>query len=140
MLDNKKSGDFERSQLYREEFAFIFSRKGSGVRRTMVISALIEGQIFSLASRFLKERGVTHNPESNQEYNQSLNILKSNNILTFEELDKIQKFRKERNKSFHRIFRDMTRFEWDQQNRRVIELGRPVARELDKKLYNGKRP
>lgn len=55
----------DRSQLYEEEFEFIFSNMGSGVRRTTVIAAFIEWQIFSLASYFLEARNVTHKPESN---------------------------------------------------------------------------
>lgn len=125
-----------RSQLYKEEFEFIFSKKGSGVRRATVISAFIEWQIFSLASHFLDERKVTHKPEANQEYNQSFNVLKVNKELTSEELERIQKFRKERNKSIHGIFKGMTRIEWDRQNKLVIELGRPIVKELDKKLYS----
>jgi hypothetical protein len=128
--------DRVRSQLYKEEFDFIFARKGSGVRRATVISAFIEWQIFSLASQFLEERKVAHKPEPYQEYSQSLNVLKVNKVLTSKELEKIQKFRRERNKSVHNIFKGMTRSEWEQQNKLVIELGRPIVKELDKKLYS----
>jgi len=124
-----------KSKLYQEEFDFIFSRKGSGVRRTTVISAFIEWQIFSLANNFLEQQGVIHKPEPSQEYSQSVNVIRANKILTSEELDKIQKFRKERNKSIHGIFKGMTRPEWNEQNRLVIELGRPIVAALDKKLY-----
>ena len=125
-----------RLQLYKEEYEFIFSNKGSGVRRATVISAFIEWQIFSLAGNFLESQGITHKPESNQEYNQSFNIIKVNRILVSKELEMIQKFRKERNKSIHGIFKGMTRTEWDKQNKLVIELGRPIIKELDKKLYS----
>ncbi|MDP2946060.1 MAG: hypothetical protein Q8N61_01245 [bacterium] len=125
-----------RSLLYKEEFEFIFNRKGSGVRRATVISAFIEWQVFSLASNFLEARKVAHKPEPNQEYNQSFNVLKVNKVLTPEELEKIIKFRKERNKSIHGIFKGMTRIEWNRQNKLAIELGRPIVKELDKKLYS----
>lgn len=125
-----------KSQLYIEEFEFIFSRKGSGVRRALVISAFIEAQIFSLASRFLEERNVAYKPEPSQEYSQSLNVLKVNKIISVEELKRIQKFRTERNKSIHGIFKGMTRAEWEKQNKLVIELGRPIVKELDIKLYS----
>ncbi|MBI2019195.1 hypothetical protein HYS95_00820 [Candidatus Daviesbacteria bacterium] len=126
----------DRSQLYKEEIKFIFSRKGSDVRRATVISAFIEWQIFSLASHFLEKRKVAHKPEPNQEYNQSFNVLKVNKILALIELEKIQKFRRERNKSIHSIFKGMTRIEWERQNKLVIELGRPIVKALDKKLYS----
>ena len=128
--------NYNRSQLYKEEFEFIFSRKGSSVRRATVISAFIEWQIISLASHFLEARMVAHKPEPYQEYNQSFNVLKANKVITSEELEKIIKFRKERNKSIHGIFKGMTRPEWDRQNKLAIELGRPIVKELDKKLYS----
>ncbi|MFZ2187326.1 MAG: hypothetical protein WAV46_01730 [Candidatus Moraniibacteriota bacterium] len=125
-----------RSQLYEEEFDFIFNKKGSGVRRATVISAFIEWQIISLASNFLEERNVVHKPEPYQEYSQSFYVLKVNSVLTTEELERVKKFRKERNKSIHGIFKGMTRPEWDRQNKLVINLGKPIVKELDKKLYS----
>ena len=128
--------NLNKSLLYKEEFEFIFSSKGSGVRRATVISAFIEWQVFSLASSFLEARKVAHKPEPNQEYNQSFNVLRVNKVLTSEELEKIIKFRKERNKSIHEIFKGMTRTEWNRQNKLAIEIGRPIVKELDKKLHS----
>ncbi len=78
--------NFTDSQLYKEELEFIFGEKGSGVRKATVISAFIESQVYLLASIFLEKHKVTHKPESYQEYSQSLNILRVNEILTQEEL------------------------------------------------------
>lgn len=138
MIEKKstiKGTNMSRSQLYNEELDFILKDNGSSVRRATVISAFIEWQVNSLAGNFLEEHGVVHNPEPHQEYNQSLYVLEANKVLTPEELGMVKKFRKERNKSIHRIFKDMTRLEWDRQNKLVINLGRPVVKELDKKLF-----
>lgn len=124
-----------RPKVYQEEFTYIFSKKAPCVRGATVISALIEWQVFSLASRFLEDKEVIHKPEASQEYSQSLNILKVNKILTLQELEEIKKFRTERNKSIHGIFKEMTRDEWDKQNRLVVELGKSIVKNLDKKLY-----
>ncbi|KKT91504.1 MAG: hypothetical protein UW92_C0011G0006 [Candidatus Jorgensenbacteria bacterium GW2011_GWA2_45_13] len=129
-------GGIIRSQLYKEEYNFIFSGKGSDVRRATVLSALIEWQVFSLASEYLSKRAVIHKPESNQEYSQSFNVLKMNKILTAEKLSQLQKFRIERNKSIHSIFKGMSRPEWEKQNKVVINLGWPIIKELDKLLFS----
>lgn len=121
--------------LLKEEFKFIFSRKGSGVRRATVISAYMEWQICELARRFLEARGVAYKPEPHHEYSQSFTILKSNNVIDAEEAGWIVTFRKERNKSIHGIFKGMTRPEWEKQNKLTIELGRPIIKKLDQKLY-----
>jgi hypothetical protein len=126
---------FSRSGLYTEEFKFIFDKKGSNVRRATVISALIEWQVFSLASKYLNKRGVEHKPEQNQEYNQSFNVLKTNRVIEPDKLDMIKKFRIERNKSIHDIFKGITRPEWDKQNKLVINLGKKIVEELDKELF-----
>lgn len=74
--------DSDKSQLYKEEFKFIFRGRGSSVRRATVISAFIEGQISSLASYFLEERNVVHKPKPYQEYNQSFYVSRVNEVLT----------------------------------------------------------
>ena len=125
-----------KSDLYLEEFRFIFNdRKAFRVRGAVVISAFIEGQILLLAKCFLEDKKVVYEPESRQEYFQSLNMLKTNNILNSEELKQIKQFREERNKAIHGIFKGMTRNQWQEQNNKVVELGRPIAKNLDKKLY-----
>ena len=124
-----------KSQLYQEEFGFIFGRKALCVRGALVASALIEGQILLLAKSFLGKKEVIYEPEPRQEYFQSLNVLKTNKILNPQELGQIEKFRKERNKAIHAIFKVMTRPEWEEQNNKVVELGRPIIKILDKKLY-----
>ena len=100
-----------------------------------MISAFVEEQILLLAESFLKEKGVIHKPEPRQEYSQSLNVLETNKILNSQELKQIKKFREERNKAIHGIFKGMTRDEWQEQNNKVVKLGRPIIRNLDKKLY-----
>ena len=125
-----------KSQLYQEEFDTIFNdRKAFRVRGALVASAFIEGQILLLAKSFLKKKEVIYKPESRQEYFQSLNVLVTNNILNQQELKQIRQFREERNKAIHGIFKGMTRREWEEQNKKVVELGRPIIKNLDKKLY-----
>lgn len=125
----------EKPQIYKEEFDWIFEEKGSSVRKVVVISAFIEGQILYIARNYLDKHNVNYEPESTQEYYQSINILKTNNILPPDEIKKIQKFRTERNKSIHGIFKGFTRDEWNQQNRLVIDLGRPIVKQLDEYLF-----
>lgn len=125
---------FSNLQVYKEEYDFIFRERGSGVRKATVISTLIEALVYSLASIFLENHKVEHNPETYQEYSQSINILKVNKILTPEGLDRLRAFRRERNKSIHGIFKGMTRKDWDQQNKIVIDLGRPIVKELNQRL------
>jgi hypothetical protein len=125
-----------KSQLYQEEFDTIFNdRKAFRVRGALVASAFIEGQILLLAKSFLGKKEVIYKPESRQEYFQSLNVLLTNNILNQQELKQIRQFREERNKAIHGIFKGMTRREWEKQNKKVVELGRPIIKNLDKKLY-----
>jgi hypothetical protein len=125
-----------KSKLYQEEFDTIFKdRKAFCVRGALVTSAFIEGQILLLAESFLEKKEVTYKPEPRQEYFQSLNVLGTNNILNREELKQIRQFREERNKAIHGIFKGMTRGEWEEQNNKVVGLGRPIIKNLDKKLY-----
>ena len=125
-----------KSELYREEFGFIFNdKKAFCVRGALVISAFVEAQILLLAESFLEEKGVKFKPEPRQEYSQSLNVLKTNKILNPEELKQINKFRDERNKAIHRVFKGMTRPQWEEQNNKVVELGRLIVKNLDEKLY-----
>jgi|WetSurMetagenome_2_1015567.scaffolds.fasta_scaffold581135_2 hypothetical protein len=124
-----------RTQLYKEELEDIFNKNMSGVRCATVIAAFIDAQIFYLAETYLKGKGFLHKPRKNQEYSQSLNILKVNKVLLPEELDKIKKFRDIRNDCIHGIFKGMTRDEWNRQVKLAIKLGRPIIKELDKKLF-----
>ena len=125
-----------KSELYREEFGFIFNdKKAFCVRGALVISAFVEAQILLFAESFLEEKGVKYKPEPRQEYSQSLNVLEANDILNSKELKQINKFREERNKAIHRVFKGMTRREWEEQNNKVVELGRLIVKNLDKKLY-----
>jgi hypothetical protein len=125
-----------KSELYREEFGFIFNdKKAFCVRGALVISAFVEAQIFCIAESFLEEKGVKYKPEPRQEYSESLNVLKANDVLNSKELKQIKIFRDERNKAIHRIFKGMTRQEWEGQNNKVVRLGRPIVKILDKKLY-----
>jgi hypothetical protein len=124
-----------KSELYQEEFKYIFSKKGSCVRGALVSSAFVEGQILLLAKSFLEEHGVKHEPKQHQEYRQSLNVLEANRILDSKELKNIKNFWKERNRAIHGPFKGMTRTEWEKQNNKVVELGRLIIKNLDKKLY-----
>jgi len=126
----------KKPQLYQEEFDIIFNdAKAFRVRGAVVTSAFIEGQILLLAKCFLEKHGVKFEPQKHQAYRQSLNILKTNGKLNSEELKDIEKFWNERNKAIHGIFKGMTRDEWQKQNIKVVELGRPIIKNLDKKLY-----
>src|SRR4030043_558674 len=117
-----------KSELYREEFGFIFNdKKAFCVRGALVISAFVEAQIFRIAESFLEEKGVKYKPEPRQEYSESLNVLKANDVLNSKELKQIKIFRDERNKAIHRIFKGMTRQEWEGQNNKVVRLGRPIV-------------
>jgi hypothetical protein len=114
-----------KPRLYQEEFDTLFvDKKAFRVRGALVISAFIEGQILLLAKSFLEKRGIIHKPESRHEYFQSLNVLKTNKILNSQELKQIEEFRTERNKAIHGIFKGMTRPEWEEQNKKEVELGR----------------
>jgi hypothetical protein len=140
MEDSMTTQEVERrtvkSELYREEFGFIFNnKKAFCVRGALVISAFVEAQILFLAESFLEEKGVKYKPEPRQEYSLLVNILGANEILNSKELKQIRNFREERNKAIHRIFKGMTRREWEEQNNKVVELGRPIVKNLDKKLY-----
>lgn len=125
-----------KPKLYQEEFNKLFNdKKAFCVRGALVISAFVEGQILLLAKSFLGKKEVIHKPESRHEYFQSLNVLETNKILNSQELKQIRIFREERNKAIHGIFKGMTRPEWEKQNKKVVELGRPIIKNLDKKLY-----
>lgn len=125
-----------RTELYKEEFDYIFGKKALCVRGALVTSALVEGQVLLLAKLFLEEHRVKYEPEKHQEYRQSLNILKANGILNSEELKNIEKFRKARNRSIHGPFKGMTRKDWERCNNEVVKLGRPILKSLDEKLYS----
>lgn len=126
-----------KSDIYREEFEYIFSKKAFCVRGALVISAFIEGQIWLLAKSFLEKHKVKLKLSGHQAHRLSLNILKDNGILTSEELKSIEKFQKERNSSIHGPFKgDMTRRQWENQNNTVVTLGRPIVKILDQKLYS----
>jgi hypothetical protein len=89
-----------------------------------------------LAKFFLEEHGVKFEPKKHQAYRQSLNILETNGKLNPEESKDLEEFWTERNKAIHGIFKEeMTRDGWEKQNRIVVELGRPIIKNLDKKLY-----
>jgi hypothetical protein len=127
-----------KSELYREEFKYIFSNKAFCVRGALVTAAFIEGQVFLLAKSFLEIKSVKFELKGYQGYRQALNILKDNGILTSKELKSLEKFQEERNKSIHGIFKGMTRPQWEQQNTKVVQLGRPIVENLDEKLYSKK--
>jgi hypothetical protein len=124
-----------RSKLYQEEFNYIFSRKAFCVRGALVTSAFIEGQILLLTEYFLEEHGVKLGLRRYQGHRQSLSILKENGIITLKEFKNIEIFQKERNISIHGPFKGMTRSDWEKQNNKVVEFGRPIVRTLDEKLY-----
>lgn len=123
-----------KSKLYKEEYNHIFSKKAFHVRGALVTSAFVEGQVLLLAKFFLNKKGVTFKPESRHEFHQSLNILKVNNILNSKEISEIENFRRERNKAIHGIFKGITRKEWERQNNVVVKQGRPIVKNLHKKL------
>jgi hypothetical protein len=124
-----------KSEIYQREFDYILSRKAPCVRGASVTSAFIEGQIFLLAKSFLEERGVKYKPKNHQAFRQSLNVLGTNEKLNPKELEDIEDFWIERNKTIHGIFKGMTIPEWEEQNRIVVRLGRPIIMSLDKKLH-----
>jgi len=128
MIDSK-------SEVYQREYDYIFKKKAFCVRGAVVASALIEGQILLLAKSFLKKREVKYEPKDHQAYRQSLNLLDTNKILNKPELKDIEKFWKERCKSIHGIFKGMTILQWNEQNKVVVKLGRPIIKNLDTKLY-----
>jgi len=124
----------KKSKLYEDEFKFIFDKNGSGVRRVTVISALIEEQIFSLVSIFLRERDINYKPAQSQKYKQSLNLLKTNKQID-PILEDIEDFNDTlRNKAIHGIF-EMEREEWNKHNKKTIDIGRKIVKYLDEKLY-----
>ena len=123
-----------KSELYQEEFRYLFSKKAFCVRGALVSAAFVEGQILLLAKPSLG-KGVKYKRESLQEYFQSLKVLEATKILNSRELGEINRFREERNKAIHGIFKGMTRSEWEEQNAKVVRLGRPIIENLDKKLY-----
>ena len=118
--------------LYQEELDYLFSRKALCVRGALVISAFVEGQIWLLAEPIFEKEGVIPKPRG--QYSESIRVLKRDNVLSPQELKQIEGFRTERNIAFHAIFKGMTRGEWVQQNNKVVELGRPIVQNLDKKL------
>jgi hypothetical protein len=61
--------------------------------------------------------------------------LKTNKILNSQELEELKKFRTERNNAIHGIFKGMTRRQWEEQSNKVVRLGRPIVKNLDKKLF-----
>lgn len=123
------------TELYKEEYKNIFSKKGVGVKYAVVVSAFIEEQIFLLAKCFLENNTVAYKPEPRQAYSQSLNILKANTKLVSKEIKQLKVFRDARSKAIHGIFNGMTRDEWEKQNKKVIEEGRLIIKNLDGKLY-----
>lgn len=125
----------EKSEIYKREYTYIFSKKAFCVRGATVSAGFIEGQIYSLAKMFLEGRNIKYLPRPSHEYSQSLNVLQTNGIITKQEVKEIGKFREERNKSIHGIFKGMTIHEWEGQNNRVVSLGRPIIEKLDKRLY-----
>jgi hypothetical protein len=120
--------------LYTEEYKFVFSNRGSGVRKVVVISALIEQQIALLTEQFLLKQKVKFTPKSIRYFYESLDILVDNFILTKEDAKEIKDFREDRNIALHRIFSGMTRNEWNNTNAEVVTKGRPIIKKLEKKL------
>lgn len=125
----------EKSEIYQREYSYIFSKKAFCVRGATVSAGFIEGQIFSLAKMFIEGRNIKYLPRPGHEYSQSLNVLETNGILTKQEVKEIGKFREERNKSIHGMFKGMTIRGWEEQNNKVVSLGRPIIEKLDKILY-----
>lgn len=121
--------------LYTEEYNFVFSNKGSGVRKVAVISALIEQQIYMLTEQFLLKRNVKFTPKSIRYFYESLDILVDNTVLSLDESNEIKDFRKDRNIALHKIFSGMSRDEWNIQNAKVITKGRPIIQKLEHKLF-----
>lgn len=122
-----------KSNLYEEEFSYIFSKKAECVRGALVSSAFIEGQIILLTQSFLEAHGVIHKP---RRYQESLKVLWDNEILNSKELRGIKKFSQARNRAIHAPFKEMTRREWEELNKGVVKLARPIIGYLDKKLYS----
>lgn len=122
-------------KVYLEEYSFIFSNKGSGVRKVLVLSALIEEQIFLLVEQLFLRHSLEFSFKTSQNFYQLVEVLKLNNVILETDEIAIKKFREERNKAVHKIFKGMTRAEWNELNKHVIELGRPIVEKLEKKLY-----
>lgn len=129
-----KSKFKDATNVYREEFEYVFSNKAMSVRGATVISALIEWQVIQLTTTFLQSKGIIHRPEPRSAYHQSLNILIVNNVLDEKIIKNLNTFRRQRNKSIHGIFKNLTREEWAKQNEIVVKLGRLIVQELDQKL------
>lgn len=122
-------------KLYTEEYNFVFSNRGSGVRKVAVISALIEQQISLLTEQFLLRHSVKFTTKSIRYFYESLDILVDNHVLTQEEAKEIKDFRKDRNTALHKIFSGMSRDEWNTTNAIVITKGRPIIQKLEQKLF-----
>lgn len=125
-------------ELYTEEYKFVFSKGGSGVRKVAVISALIEEQLSKLTEQFLLKHNVKFTPKSIKSFYESIDILADNDILTKLEVETIKDFRRDRNIAMHKIFSGMSRTEWNTQNEKVIVKGRPIVKLLEMKLFGSK--
>jgi len=129
-----------KPKIYQEEFKFIFGEKALCVRGAAVTCVFIEGQIFLLAKNFLQAHSVNYKPRKHNELRQSLNVLETNKKLQKKELKAIENFLTKRNEIVHGVFKGMTRTEWEEKNKEVVELGRSIIKILDEKLYPLKKP
>ncbi len=110
------------NKLYTEELKYV-REKGALLRNVVVLSAMIEAHITSLASQFLTKSKVKYKPRNEwDEYGFAIRIIEGNSILTKDELKVISDFRKLRKQIFHNLFKN--------------ELSRPDFKNLIKQAYN----
>lgn len=108
-----------QESLYREEFEK--ATKGrSSLRSIVLISALMEAQIYNLGRTFLKEKAVKYEPKATHEFSFYWGILVKNEILNSETKSDIDNFRKFRKDIFHNLFK-----------------GKQTRKDLNNKIENG---
>ncbi|MDP3994182.1 MAG: hypothetical protein Q8P75_04365 [bacterium] len=122
----------EQQKLYLEELKEVSKRRS--LRNVTLLSAMIEAHIFSLAKTFLEKKGVIYSPSEFDEYRMSINILKSNNLLSPDELRDVNEFRRYRKEIFHNLFKGkLTRAGLNDNINKAWTIGKKVVKKLSLK-------
>jgi hypothetical protein len=121
--------------LRSEERDFIFSKRGSGVRKVIVLSALIEAYISMLVEQLLLKNKLNSSDKMNKYLYVEIDFLESNLVLSSNECKEIELFIKDRDIAVHKIFKGMSRLEWNELNNRIVEKGRLIVENLENKLF-----
>ncbi|MCC6934703.1 MAG: hypothetical protein IT406_03410 [Candidatus Yanofskybacteria bacterium] len=122
------------NKLYSDELAYVKS-KGALLRNVVVLSAMIEAHITSLADSFLIAHKVKYKPRTEwDEYGFAIRIIEGNSLLSKEELKSIYDFRKIRKLIFHNLFKsELSRSDFNSLIKQAYSIGLKVVEALEGK-------